>query len=63
LVAFDGHTYQLLSLPNGDPCKGSQPPSVPSPPPAASHDTCPPGDIPEDARRILRRILGREFRG
>ena len=64
LLDFDGHTYQLLSLPDGDPCKGSQPPSAPPPlSPAAPPDICPPGDIPEDARLILRRLLGREFRG
>jgi hypothetical protein len=57
LVAFDGHTYQLLSLP--------EPPSQLARS-AATSTEAEPGDhptdgIPEDARRVLRRILGRDF--
>ena len=61
LLAFDGHTYQLLSLPK---------PAVPGPgpQPAAAADAEPhpddcPAETPEDVRLILRRLLGRDFPG
>jgi len=61
LLAFDGQTYQLLSLPE---------PAVPGPAlqPAAAEDVAPPSDdrpaeTPEDVRLILRRLLGRDFPG
>ena len=60
LLAFDGHTYQLLSLPK---------PAVPGPAPqpaaaedVASSEDCP-AETPEDVRLILRRLLGRDFPG
>ena len=61
LLAFDGQTYQILSLPA---------PAVPgpAPQPAATEDVEPPSDdrpaeTPEDVRLILRRLLGRDFPG
>lgn len=63
LLAFDGLTYQLLSLPDGSlpaPTSGSAP--APEPP-QASADGESSTEIPEEARRILRRFLGRDFPG
>jgi hypothetical protein len=61
LLAFDGHTYQLLSLPDHAP-------PAPVPRPVPSDDAEPSDDrgtheIPEDVRRILRRLLGHDFPG
>ena len=56
LVAFDGRTYQLLSLPEhpAEPARAA--PSIKAEPHATE-------EIPEDARRILSRLLGRDFPG
>ena len=51
LLAFDGHTYQLLSLPH-------QPSSAPAAVEARSPDENASTEIPEEARRLLRRIFG-----
>jgi len=60
LLAFDGHTYQLLSLPDHRPHEPARKPvpSVKAEP--GNHGTA---EIPEEARRILRHILGRDFPG
>jgi hypothetical protein len=55
LLAFDGRTYQLLSLPEhrpSEPARSAAPPQQPAT-----------AEIPEEARHILRRILGRDFSG
>jgi hypothetical protein len=57
LVAFDGHTYQLLSLPGP---RSQLARSAVSATKAETGDHATDG-IPEDARRALRRILGRDF--
>jgi hypothetical protein len=61
LLAFDGRTYQLLSLPDYRPPehpRSSIPPVKAEP---GNHHTT--TEIPEPARRILCRILGRDFPG
>lgn len=64
LLAFDGQTFQLLSLPSDRPT--AAPATTPLPQPAAAcgpsrHE--PTAEIPAEARRVLRRILGRDFNG
>jgi hypothetical protein len=60
LLAFDGRTYQLLSLPEHEhrrhEHRRSSVPAIDAPPRDLATD-----GIPEDARRILRRILGRDL--
>jgi hypothetical protein len=63
-IAFDGSTYQLLSLPPSTP---SPPPSAPNPAPETpalpSHlPDRPCQGIPEEARQILKRIFGANLR-
>jgi hypothetical protein len=57
LLAFDGRTYQLLSLPDRTPPTST---SESEPTPASDDSTT---EIPEEARRILRRFLGHDFPG
>jgi hypothetical protein len=62
LLAFDGRTYQLLSLPEPrSPVRprGAAPSTEADPCDHVTDDN----EIPEQARRILRRILGRDFAG
>lgn len=59
LLAFDGRTYQLLSLPpEAPPTPAMSPEPAPTPAPDDSSN-----EIPDEARRILRRLLGRDFPG
>jgi hypothetical protein len=55
LLAFDGRTYQLLSLPEPRPPEPAYR-AVPSQQTTTA-------EVPEDALYILRRILGRDTRG
>lgn len=58
LLAFDGHTYQLLSLP---PCPPLQPSPATIDAQASARNA--PTQIPPDARRFLRQLLGRRSQG
>jgi hypothetical protein len=69
LLAFDGHTYQLLSLPCRFSTHGYEQPEASGPstscPPIRPEKPCianqEPAQIPEEARRQLSAILGRDF--
>jgi len=61
LLAFDGHRYQLLSLPDHAPPMDAPQREAALPDDSVTSDG--PAEIPEEARRILRRLLGRDFSG
>ena len=60
LLAFDGRTYQLLSLPQNPQHRPAEQPRGTAP--SAEADSAP-TQIPAAAREILRSILGRDFSG
>jgi hypothetical protein len=66
LLAFDGHIYQLLSLPRHPPrhpprpdCPPRPRPTPPEPcKPSSTDDAAsPPDELPEDVQAILRKLL------
>jgi len=70
LLAFDGHTYQLLSLPSlPRPSDPSAAPARSAPRATVDHAVVDPSSesaptaIPDEARRILRRLRRRDFSG